>query len=230
MVSLRSIVFIVTIVLCVAILIGCYLTVIFISARFCSPVMVHKFNYPLARRDETIVEEHFGKRVADPYRWLEDPDSDETQKYVEEVNKIAQPFLENCEQWEKINKKLTSLWNYPKYSVPNRHGHYYFTYMNTGLQNQKYDDTLLIEHHFNRQQIFDIPFFFLISLLRQCIVQTKVTRRRTDCFSRSKFVFCRRNNCIARRIIFGWWQHIGVWFEWIWFRLDQNTHSRCWDG
>lgn len=99
--------------------------------------MVQTFSYPEARRDPDIIENHFGTEVVDPYRWLEDPDSQETQKYVEEANKVAQPFLENCDQWKKINKKLTALWNYPKYNVPDRHGDYYFSYMNTGLQNQK---------------------------------------------------------------------------------------------
>lgn len=79
-----------------------------------------------------------GTQVADPYRWLEDPDSDETKEFVEQQNKVAQPFLEECDQWTKINKKLTTLWNYPKYNVPDRHGKYYFSYANSGLQNQKY--------------------------------------------------------------------------------------------
>lgn len=96
-----------------------------------------KLVYPEARRDPNITENHFGVDVPDPYRWLEDPDSEETQQYVEATNEIAQPFLENCDHWKKINKKLTALWNYPKYNVPYRHGDYYFSYMNTGLQNQK---------------------------------------------------------------------------------------------
>lgn len=35
--------------------------------------------YPQVRRDESIVEELHGTQVADPYRWLEDPDAPETQ-------------------------------------------------------------------------------------------------------------------------------------------------------
>lgn len=75
-------------------------------------------------------------QVADPYRWLEDPDSDETRRYVEAENLVARPYLENNDQWHKIKQNLTKLWNYPKYSAPVRHGDYYFFFQNTGLQNQ----------------------------------------------------------------------------------------------
>lgn len=99
--------------------------------------MVRDFSYPVARRDESVSDDFHGTKVTDPYRWLEDPDSEETKEFVEAENKIAQPFLENCDKWKKINEKLTALWNYPKYTVPDRHGKYYFSYQNSGLQNQK---------------------------------------------------------------------------------------------
>lgn len=76
-------------------------------------------------------------QIFDPYRWLEDPDSVETQEFVEAHNKITQPYLEGSDQWNSINEKLTKLWNYPKFTIPARHGDYYYYYMNTGLQNQK---------------------------------------------------------------------------------------------
>ncbi|XP_063702062.1 prolyl endopeptidase isoform X2 [Culicoides brevitarsis] len=94
------------------------------------------FKYPEARKDETIVDEIHGKKIPDPYRWLEDPDSPETQKYVESQNAIVKPFLEEGGEWQKLNAKLTKFWNYEKYSCPTRHGDRYFFYKNTGLQNQ----------------------------------------------------------------------------------------------
>lgn len=107
------------------------------------PALSTEFQYPVARRDETVVEEFHGQKIADPYRWLEDPDSEETQAYVEQQNKIAQPFLESCDEWKKLNGKLTKRWNYPKYSCPFKHGSRYFFFMNTGLQNQ---DVLYVQN------------------------------------------------------------------------------------
>ncbi|KAH8246746.1 hypothetical protein KR038_004450 [Drosophila bunnanda] len=92
--------------------------------------------YPVARKDETVSEDFHGTEIKDVYRWLEDPDSAETEAFVNAQNNISQPFLENGEQWKKINAKLTKLWNYPKYGSPMRYGDYYYYYKNTGLQNQ----------------------------------------------------------------------------------------------
>lgn len=111
--------------------------------------------YPLARRDETISEDHFGHTVPDPYRWLEDPDAPETQAYVEAQNAIAQPFLENNDQWKRINEKLTALWNYNKYGCFMKYGRYYFYAHNTGLQNQSV--YYRCEHFTDSPQVFFDP-------------------------------------------------------------------------
>ncbi|XP_055641066.1 prolyl endopeptidase-like isoform X2 [Toxorhynchites rutilus septentrionalis] len=100
------------------------------------------FQYPEARRDESIVDEFHGVKVSDPYRWLEDPDSEETKAYVEKQNQISQPFLERCPEWKKLNENLTKRWNYPKYSCPFKNGDRYVFFKNTGLQNQ---DVLYIQ-------------------------------------------------------------------------------------
>lgn len=97
-----------------------------------------KFVYPKPRRDDSITEDHFGTSVSDPYRWMEDPDAEEVKQFVKEQNDVSLPFIQECPDRERITKDLTKLKDYPKFSVPSRHGDNYFISMNSGLQNQRY--------------------------------------------------------------------------------------------
>lgn len=74
--------------------------------------------------------------VADPYRWLEDPDSVETKEWVREQNERTRDFLAGDARRQKIKDNLTRLINYPRYSVPMKEGDYYYFHYNDGLQNQ----------------------------------------------------------------------------------------------
>ena len=64
-----------------------------------------RWTYPVVRRDDALTEEHFGTNVPDPYRWLEDPDGEETQAFVEAQNKITEPFLASCEVRDKFKER-----------------------------------------------------------------------------------------------------------------------------
>ena len=55
-----------------------------------------KNSYPNVRRDENNIEDYHGTKVANPYHWLEDPDSEETKKFVEDQNKITDAIIEDC--------------------------------------------------------------------------------------------------------------------------------------
>ncbi|HEX7047159.1 MAG TPA: prolyl oligopeptidase family serine peptidase [Gammaproteobacteria bacterium] len=90
--------------------------------------------YPEAKRGD-VVDDYHGTPVADPYRWMEDLDSSEVQDWVAAQNALAEPYLEVIPARQPIIDRLTALWNYERYSTPQKEGgHYFYTY-NDGLQN-----------------------------------------------------------------------------------------------
>lgn len=95
-----------------------------------------RFTYPPSRKDESVVDDYNGTKVADPYRWLEDPDSAETRQWVEAQNQLTFGYLEKIPARERIKARLTALWNYEKFGVPSHHGKHYVYTRNSGLQNQ----------------------------------------------------------------------------------------------
>ena len=91
--------------------------------------------YPAARKSD-VVDDYYGTKVADPYRWLEDVDSPETRAWVEAENRVTFDFLKQIPERERIRRRLTALWDYPKYGAPFKKGGPYFFFKNSGLQNQ----------------------------------------------------------------------------------------------
>ncbi|MEO0540246.1 MAG: prolyl oligopeptidase family serine peptidase [Cyanobacteria bacterium P01_A01_bin.105] len=92
-------------------------------------------SYPTSRRDDQTDVYH-GVTVADPYRWLEDPNAEDTQAWVKAQNQVTFGYLEQIEQTGPIKDRLTELWNYERYGSPFKRGGRYFYYKNDGLQNQ----------------------------------------------------------------------------------------------
>ena len=97
--------------------------------------MMKKNSYPVAKKIDQVDDYH-GVKVADPYRWLEDLDSQDTRNWVEAENKVTFSFLEAIPARSAIKDRLTKLWNYEKYGVPFKEGSRYFYTRNSGLQNQ----------------------------------------------------------------------------------------------
>src|SRR5262245_39366609 len=93
------------------------------------------FVYPTAKKVDQIDDYH-GVQVADPYRWLEDPDSADSRAWIEAQNKLTFGFLNEIPERAKIKERLTKLWNYEKYMPPFKEGDRYFYFKNDGLQNQ----------------------------------------------------------------------------------------------
>ncbi|EAW37949.1 prolyl oligopeptidase family protein [Lyngbya sp. PCC 8106] len=91
--------------------------------------------YPTTRKGDHVDDYH-GVKVADPYRWLEDPNSEETKAWIQAQNEITFGYLQQIPAREKLKQRLTKLWDFAKYSTPYKQGNRYFYYKNDGLQNQ----------------------------------------------------------------------------------------------
>src|SRR5689334_13387780 len=90
--------------------------------------------YPVSKK-VSQVDDYHGVKVADPYRWLEDGNGDDTKAWITAQNKFTHSFLDQIPARESIKQRLTKLWNYERYSVPFKEGGRYFYSRNDGLQN-----------------------------------------------------------------------------------------------
>jgi prolyl oligopeptidase len=93
------------------------------------------FDYPDSPQ-QPQVDVYHGVEVADPYRWLENPQSEETQQWIEAQNRLTFGYLAKLPARDLINQRLTRLWNYERYTIPFKRGGRYFYFKNDGLQNQ----------------------------------------------------------------------------------------------
>ncbi len=91
--------------------------------------------YPTTRTVGTV-DNYFGTKVPDPYRWLEDDNSPEVAAWVEAQNKVTFSYLEKIPYRQQLKERLEKLLNYPKYTSPTRRGEWFFFTKNDGLQNQ----------------------------------------------------------------------------------------------
>jgi prolyl oligopeptidase len=91
--------------------------------------------YPATRKVDHVDTYH-GTKVPDPYRWLEDDNSDETKAWVQAQNKITFPYLEKISYRKAMYERVRKLNDYEKFTAPSRKGPYVFFRKNDGLQNQ----------------------------------------------------------------------------------------------
>lgn len=93
------------------------------------------FAYPATRRTD-VVEDHFGTPVADPYRWLEDPDSPETRAWIAAQNALSGSFLAAIPGRERLRHRLAELWAFERREPPERHGPWYLFTIHDGVRDQ----------------------------------------------------------------------------------------------
>ncbi len=91
--------------------------------------------YPETKKVD-VVDDYFGTKVADPYRWLEDDNAPEVAAWVEAQNKVTFGYLDTISYRPQLRKRLEKLLNYPRYGAPARRGNDFIFSKNDGLQNQ----------------------------------------------------------------------------------------------
>ncbi|MDQ3477716.1 MAG: S9 family peptidase, partial [Pseudomonadota bacterium] len=93
--------------------------------------------YPATQRVD-LSETQFGVPVADPYRWLEDDvrNKPEVRAWVEAQNRVTDSFLATLPRRQAFQKRMTELFDYERFGVPEKQGGRYFYTRNDGLQNQ----------------------------------------------------------------------------------------------
>ncbi|UGS23858.1 prolyl oligopeptidase family serine peptidase [Flavobacterium channae] len=108
-----------------------------VSAIVCTLVMnaQTKINYPETKKIDHV-DTYFGEKIQDPYRWLEDDRSSETEAWVKDQNEVTYGYLEQIPYRNQLKARMEKLWNYEKISAPFKEGDYTYYYKNDGLQNQ----------------------------------------------------------------------------------------------
>ena len=108
-----------------------------IGIAFGSSLVAQKpsLNYPSARRAD-VIDNYFGTKVADSYRWMEDLNSPELKQWIDAENALAFGYLNALPQRDALKARITELWNYPKVTPPRYEGGHWFYSRNTGLQRQ----------------------------------------------------------------------------------------------
>lgn len=110
----------------------------FVMMTSCNQKMENKIKpapYPVTKKVDTV-DDYFGTKVADPYRWLENDTSQETAEWVKAENEVTFGYLDQIPFRDKIRQRLEKIWDYPKYGVPFKEGNNFYYFKNDGMQNQ----------------------------------------------------------------------------------------------
>lgn len=108
-----------------------------LSAQDSDPTNTNRpaLKYPQTASGD-VVDDYFGRKVADPYRWLEDTESKQTAAWIKTQNEVTDQYLESIPARAEMRTRLKRLWNYERFGLPTKRGTTYFYTHNDGLQDQ----------------------------------------------------------------------------------------------
>ena len=105
---------------------------LFLACAAGSTFAAEPLRYPATRKDN-VIDDYYGTKVADPYRWLEDTDSSETKAWIESQNRLTFAYLNRLPDRDRFKARLTRLLDFERFSTPKHEGDRYFFLRNTGL-------------------------------------------------------------------------------------------------
>lgn len=91
--------------------------------------------YPNTKKVDSV-DTYFGIKIQDPFRWLEDDRSPETENWVKQQNETTFKYLEQIPFRKELKKRMEQLWDFEKLGPPFKEGGYTYFFKNDGLQNQ----------------------------------------------------------------------------------------------
>ena len=109
--------------------------VVFVGMVLCVSSVAAPLSYPPAQRSDHVDDYH-NVKVADPYRWMEDLDSPTTRAWVAQEDKLSRGYIGALPGRDSIAQRLKRIWNFERWSPPEKHGNRWFFTHNDGLQNQ----------------------------------------------------------------------------------------------
>ncbi len=121
--------------LCAFVLIAGFVSGLSLTQLASADTKNSKLTYPETKKVDQV-DDYFGTKVPDPYRWLENENSADTKAWVDAQNTLTFSYLDKIPYREKLKNRLTELYNYPRTTAPFRRGDTYFFSKNDGLQNQ----------------------------------------------------------------------------------------------
>ena len=137
--------------------------------------------YPQTKKCDTV-DVYFGTEVADPYRWLENDTSKETEEWVAAENAVTEAYLKQLPMRDKLAKRMMGLANYERIGAPKKHQGKWYFYHNDGLQNQ---DVVYVKDSLEGEaRVFLDPNSFsedqMVSRRQVCGIQHLAQRKRLE--------------------------------------------------
>ena len=115
-----------------------------------------KLSYPQTQQ-KVVEDDYFGIKVSDPYRWLEDDQSPETESWVKAQNEVTFGYLHSIPYRNQIKAQAEKLWNHAQLTAPFDIGEDTYYYKNNGLQDQ---DVLYRKNKEGKEEVFLDPNTF----------------------------------------------------------------------